>query len=68
MPGQTRARTIDLEVGLTLRLDLRSPSAALPSSAFEVRELGRDEIPGVLGVSPVLDRAPARVDIVAPSG
>lgn len=64
-----RAPIVTLEVGVSLRLDLRSiAQGATPPSGFEVRELERGEMARVLGGSPALARPAERVDAVAPAG
>jgi len=60
---------LEVEIGVSLRLDLRAALAfATSPRTFEVRELGRGELARVLGGSPTLNRPADRVDAVAPSG
>jgi len=60
---------LQLEIGVSLRLDLRAAVAFAKSpQAFEVRELARGDLGRVLGVSPALARPAERVDVVAPNG
>ena len=63
------ASLLELEIGVSLCLDLRAAVAfATSPRTFEVRELGRGELARVLGGSPTLNRPADRVDAVAPSG
>jgi hypothetical protein len=67
-----RAPILRLEVGVSLRLDLRARAApaGAPQAppAFEVRELARDDVARVLGGSRALARGVDQLDAVAPAG
>jgi len=64
-----RASLLALDIGVSLRLDVRAASASAPSPhTFDVRELARGELARVLGVSAALNRPADGVDLVAPSG
>jgi hypothetical protein len=63
------ASLLELEIGVSLRLDLRAALAfATSKPKFEVREIARGELARVLGAAPALNRPAERVDAVAPSG
>ena len=52
-----RPPLLALEIGTTLRLDLRAAVTRSPAPpTFAVRELERSEMAGVLGASRALDR------------
>jgi len=66
------ASLLELEIGLSLRLDLRAAAAfATPATSppkFAVRELARGDMSRVLGASAELNRPADRLDAVAPAG
>ena len=64
-----RAPLLALDIGTTLRLDLRAAVTRSPAPpAFDVRELERSEMARVLGASRALARPAEQVDVVAPAG
>lgn len=62
----TRGRLFELDVGLSLALDVRAPAAT--AASYDVREVARDEVEPLLGPSPALARPLAVLDAVAPRG
>lgn len=66
--GRTRRRIVELDIGLSLRLDVRVVRRQPSLHPFEIREIQRDDLLPVLGSSPALYRATDQLDLVAPAG
>lgn len=67
MSAVAKRRLLELNVALTFALDLPAPPAT-GTSAFEVRELSRDDVVRILGPMPSFARSLENLDAVAPSG